>query len=337
MTAKTNQPDQRRRQLLASASALAASAILPSAAWAGGAAPVFPVRPVRMIVPMPPGGATDGMARLIAIKLGERWGQSVVVENRGGGGSIIGSQAVATAAPDGYTFGMVISAHTINPSLRKDLPYDTLKDFAAVSELGYSPMALVAYPGFPADDVSGLIAAAKAKPGAIEYASLGVGTATHLFGEMLKLRAGIDLVHVPYNGSTPAYNDLLPGRVPVGVVVLESALPHIKAGKLKLLAITSAKRSAAHPDFPTVTETVPGAELDSIMGFVAPGRTPPAIVQKLADGLVAVLRDPEVNRQLVGWGVEVVGSPPREFDAFIRSQIESSAQVIKAANLSIDK
>jgi len=288
-----------------------------------------------MIVPMPPGGATDGMARLIALKLGERWGQSVVVENRAGAGAIIGTQAVARAAPDGYTFGLVISSHTINPAVRSTLPYDTLKDFTPLTQLGSAVIALVAHPGFAASDVAGLIKIARAEPGRLEYASLGVGTATHVAGELLKVKAGIDLTHVPYNGSAPAYNDLLPGRVKVGFVILESALPHIQSGRLKLLAITNGKRSPSHPEFPTIAETVPGYAYESIFGFVAPAGLPPAIAQKLSADLIATVKRPEVVRQLNAWGTDVVGSTPEQFGGFIRREIEETRDVVRNAGIKL--
>jgi tripartite-type tricarboxylate transporter receptor subunit TctC len=289
-----------------------------------------------MIVPMPPGGATDGMARIIAQKLSTRWGQSVVVDNRAGAGAIIGTQAVARSTPDGYTFGLVISSHTINPSLRDNLPYDTVRDFTPLTQIGSSVIALVAHPGFAAKDVAGLIAAAKAQPGRLEYASLGVGTSTHVAGELLKVRTGIDMVHVPYNGSAPAYNDLLPGRVKVGFVILESALPHIEAGRLKMLAITNARRTAFHPEFPTIGETVPGYEFVSIFGFVAPAGLPPAVTRKLSSDLIAVIRQPDVVHQMNEWGTEVVASQPDEFGRFIVSEIDKTRVVVKAANIHLD-
>ncbi|MDX3906392.1 MAG: tripartite tricarboxylate transporter substrate binding protein [Pigmentiphaga sp.] len=322
-----------RRTWLTGAAALAAGALLPVPAGAAQPAADYPRRPVRVIVPMPPGGATDGTARLIAQKLGEAWGQSVVVENRAGAGAIVGTQAVARAEPDGYTLGMVISSHTINPAIRSNLPYDTLKDFTALTQIGSAVIALVAHPAFPAQDVAGLVRLARAQPGALEYASLGVGTATHLAGEMLKVKTNVDLVHVPYNGSAPAYNDLLPGRIRLGFVLLESALPHIQAGKLRLLAITNAKRSPAHPDFPTVGETVPGYASESILGFVAPAGVPAPIVQKLSTDLVAAIKRPEVVRQLSTWGTDIVASTPAEFDAFIRAEIAENRSIVKAAGV----
>ncbi|WP_279343770.1 tripartite tricarboxylate transporter substrate-binding protein [Variovorax terrae] len=219
----------RRRTVLA---AFGASAFSGLASAQGGAPAFRPNRPVRLISPLLAGGATDAIVRPIALRLAELWGQSVVVENRPGGGTIIGTQAVVQAPPDGHTFGVVISALTINPSLRSDLPYDTFKDITPLSQIGNITGALVAHPSFEGNSVEELIALARAAPGKISYASLGVGTAAHVTAELLKVRKGIDMVHIPYAGSSAAYRELLPGRVPIGFVVLESALPHVKAGKL---------------------------------------------------------------------------------------------------------
>lgn len=328
MTTPSCSPDIRRRQWLAATAALALSPALRAQA-------TYPQKPVRMIVPMPPGGATDGMARLIAMKLGERWGQSVVVENRAGAGAIIGTQAIARAAPDGYTFGLVISSHTINPALRSTLPYDTLKDFTPLTQLGSAVIALVAHPSLPANDVPGLVKLVRAEPGRLEYASLGIGTATHVAGELLKVKAGLDMPHVPYNGSAPAYNDLLPGRVKLGFVILESALPHIQSGRLKLLAIANGQRSPAHPDFPTIGESVPGYAYESIFGFVAPAGLPADVAQKLSADLIATIKRPDVVQQMNAWGTDVVASTPAQFDAFIRQEIDSTRSVAKSAGIKL--
>ena len=294
-------------------------------------AKAFPDKPVRIVVPLPPGGATDVMARLIAQKLGERWGQPVVLEHKPGGGTVIGTQAVAVAPPDGHTIGIVISAHTINPSLRKDLPYDTLRDLAPLTQIGNTVLALVAIPAFPADDLRGLLAEAKKKPGELAYASLGVGTATHLSGELLKIRGGVDLLHVPYPGSAPAYKDMLGGRVPLGFVVLQSALPHVKAGRLKVIGITGAKRSAVYPEFPALAETLPGYVVESMFGLVAPGATPKDVVRRISADAGAVLRDPAMTARFTELGIEIVASSPEEFGAFTRAEIEKWAPVVRAS------
>ncbi len=294
-------------------------------------AAAFPDKAVRLVVPLPPGGATDVIARLLAQKLGERWGQAVVLEHKPGGGTVIGTQTVATAPPDGHTIGIVISAHTINPSLRKDLPYDTLKDLAPLTQIGNTVLALVAVPAFPAGDLRGLLDEAKKKPGEFAYASLGVGTATHLAGELLKIRGGVDLLHVPYAGSAPAYKDLLGGRVPLGIVVMQSALPHVKAGRLKVIGITGAKRSAVYPEFPSLAETLPGYAVESMFGLVAPAATPREVVRKISADAGAVLRDPAMTARFADLGVEIVTSTPEAFGAFIRVEIEKWAPVVKAS------
>lgn len=322
-----------RRDWLRSTVALAAGAALTHPALAQGPASAFPSRPVTLVIPLPAGGATDVIGRLVAEKLGELWKQTVVVENRAGGGTIVGTQAIARARPDGYTFGMVISAFTINPSLRADLPYDAAKDFTPLSLLGFPVIALVAIPSFPADDVAGLIAKARAKPGSVSYASLGVGTATHLAGELMNVRAQTGMVHIPYNGSAPAYNDLLSGRVPVGFVLLDSALPHVKAGKLKVLAVTNARRSRIFPDYPTVGETIPGYSLESLFGFVAPRGLPAPIAARISGDLVKVIQMPDVRQRLTELSIEPVASSAAEFEATIRSEIVKWAPLVKAAGL----
>jgi tripartite-type tricarboxylate transporter receptor subunit TctC len=271
------------------------------------------------------------VARLLAEKLEAGWGQPVVLDHKPGGGTVIGAQAVAGAPPDGYTLGIVISAFTINPSLRKDLPYDTLKDFAPLTQIGNTVMALVAVADLPAGDLRGVIEEAKKKPATLAYASLGVGTGTHLAGELLKMRAGIDLLHVPYSGSAPAYKDMLGGRVPLGFVLLQSALPHVKAGRLKVIGVTSAKRSEAYPEFPALAETLPGYSVDSMFGLVASGATPKDLVKKIGADAGAALRDPALKARLGELGIDVVASSPEEFGAFIRAEIGKWAPVVRAS------
>jgi tripartite-type tricarboxylate transporter receptor subunit TctC len=305
-------------------------------AHAEESAAVFPSRSLRMIVPLPPGGATDAIARLVGEKLGQMWNQSLVIDNRPGAGTIVGTQQIARAPADGYTFGMVISAFTINPSLRKDLPYDAARDFTPLTLLGFPVIALVANPSFAPNDVAALIAAAHAKPGSISFASLGVGTATHLAGELMNVKASTGMVHVPYNGSAPAYNDLLSGRIPIGFVLLDSALPHVKAGKLKVLAITNAHRSRIYPDYPTVSETIPGYAIESLFGFVAPRGVPAPIAGKLSTDLVKVIAMPDVRQRLTELSVEPVGSSAQEFEATIRSEIAKWGPVARASGVKLE-
>ena len=321
-----------RRTLLGSMAAVAASGLaLPAMAQS-----VFrPTRPVKLISPLLAGGATDAIVRPIALRLAELWGQPVVVENRPGGGTIIGTQAVAQAAPDGHTFGVAISALTINPSLRSDLPYDSFRDITPVTQIGRITSVLVAHPSLPASDVKELIALARAKPGSISWASLGVGTAGHITGELLRKRAGIDIVHVPFNGSSAAYREILPGRVPVGFVVLESALPHIKAGKLKALALTDPQRSKLHPQIPVIGEAMPGLGYEGVFGFIAPPGLPPDVLRGLHADIVKVLAEPEVRKHLEQQSMDMVASTPTEFSTVIRREVEHWKQAVKESGADV--
>ncbi len=306
------------------------------AALLAGSAHAFPTKPVTIIVPQPPGGANDALTRVIAQQLQAAWGQSVVVDFRPGGGVIVGSQALARSPADGHTLGLITSGHSLNQVMRKDLPYDTVKDFAPVARIGYYVMALVAVPAFEAADVKGLIAIAKAKPGSVQYASLGIGGATHLAGELLKLTAGIDMQHVPYNGSAPAYRDMLGGRVPTAFVILNSALPHARAGRLKVLAVTNPKRSQIYPEYPTIGESVPGYELISWAGFAAPGATPKDLVQKLSTDVLKALQAPEVRQKLTDYGLEVAPQSAEDFAAFMRSETGRLGTIVRDTGFKLD-
>jgi tripartite-type tricarboxylate transporter receptor subunit TctC len=289
-----------------------------------------------MIAPQPPGGQVDVVSRLLAQKLSEQWGQTVLVENRPGGGTVIGTQAIAKAPPDGYTFGMVLPAHVINPTLRSDLPYDTLRDFAPLSLLGSSTLALVAHPLLPANNVAELIDLAKSRPGSIECASLGVGNTTHLAQELFNALAGVKMVHVPYNGSPPAYQDMLAGRVKLGFVTLQSSTPHLKAGRLKLIGIATTRRSAVYPDLPVIGETLKGFHVDSFMGFVAPAGIPADAAARLSSDLARVVRADATRARLIEFGIEPVGSNADEFAAFLRDEIARWRPIVKAAGIKPD-
>jgi len=306
------------------------------AAFACGTASAFPDKPVTIIVPQPPGGANDALVRAIAQKLQSTWGQSAVVDFRPGGGVIVGTQALARSPADGHTLGLITSGHSLNQALRTDLPYDPVKDFAPVARIGYYVMALVAVPAFEANDVKGLVAAAKAKPGAVQYASLGIGGATHLAGELLKLLAHVDMQHVPYNGSAPAYRDMLGGRIPVAFVILNSALPHVRAGRLKVLAVTNPKRSQIYPEYPTIGESVPGYELISWAGLAVPGATPREAVQKLSADALAALQSSEVRQKLTDYGLEVAPQGAAEFEAFMRSETVRMATIVRDTKFKLD-
>lgn len=295
----------------------------------------FPARPVKLVVPFPPGGPTDLMGRILAEKLTKSWGQQVVVENRAGAATVVGTNYVAKSKPDGYTLGMVISAHTINPSLHSDLPYDTLHDFSNISLLVFAPFVVAVNASFPAHDLKELIAIAKRTPKGLSYATPGTGTLTHLATELLAIQAGITLVHVPYTGSAPALTDVIAGRVPIMIDVLYSAMPHIQEGKLRPLAVMSPKRLPSYPDFPTVAETIPGFEAQSMIGVVGPAGIPRPIVDKISGDIAAVVRTDDFRRRMKELVVEPVGSTPAEFDAFIRADIPKWAKIIKAAGITL--
>lgn len=294
-----------------------------------------PTRPVKLISPLQAGGATDAIIRPIAQKLSELWGQSVIVENKPGGGTIVGTQFVAQSAPDGHTFGVVISALTINPSLRNDLPYDTFKDITPLTQIGTVTSALVAHPSLQANTLQEVIDYAKSKPGALSWASLGVGTAGHITGELLRKKAGIDIVHVPFAGSSGAYRELLPGRVQMGFVVLESALPHVKAGKLKIIALCDRRRNKLFPQIPLLDDTIKGLSYDGIFGLIAPGNLPAEILKNLYSDISKVLADPEIKLQLERQSMDVLASSPSDFANSIRLDVNHWKSAVKESNANV--
>lgn len=296
----------------------------------------WPSRPVRLIVPFSAGGATDSVARIMAQQLTLVWGQPVIVDNRPGAGTVIGTEAVAKAPPDGYTMGMVVSAHTINPSLRPNLPYDTLKDFAAVSQIGMQHMVIAANPAFPANNIAELIALAKKNPGSISYASSGAGTALHLGFELLKAKAGVDIGHVPYKGGAPAQQDVIGGQVPLLVDIYHSTAPFVKSGKLKILGLFSPQRTPAIPGVASVDETVPGVSAVSVIGIVAPAGVPRAVIAKASADIAGVVKSPEMSARMRAMGVEPVGSTPAQFDALIRADIAKWAPIVKSSGATAD-
>ncbi len=309
---------------------------------AGAAATVqaqtYPSKPIRMIVPFPPGGTTDILARAIGAELTKAWGQPVVIENRPGAGGNIGSEAVAKSPGDGYTLLMgTVGTHGINPSLYKKMPYDAVKDFAPVTLVALVPNILVVHPSVPAKSVAELIALAKKQPGKLTYASSGNGTSIHLSGALFESLAGVQMVHVPYKGSAPAVTDLLGGQVNMMFDNMPSALPHVKAGKLRALGVTSAKRSPAVPDVPTIAEAgVKGYEASSWFGVLAPATTPKDIVAKLNAEIAKSLGTPEMKEKLSSQGAEPVGNTPEQFGAFIRAEIDKWAKVVKASGATVD-
>jgi tripartite-type tricarboxylate transporter receptor subunit TctC len=293
----------------------------------------FPARPVKLIVPFPPGGATDIVGRLVAAKMQEVWRQTVVVENKPGAGTVVGTDAVAKAPPDGYTLGVVVTAHVINPSLRSSLPYDTLKDLAAVTQVSLQQLVIAAHPAVPANNIAELIELAKRNPGKLSYATPGSGTAMHLSIELLKASAGIDLVHVPYKGGAPAQQDVIGGRVPILLDVLYAVTPLIDAGKIKVIALLGPERVSKYP---VVAETVPGVSAISMVGIVAPGGTPSDLVAKVSSDFARAIKGSDLTGRMKQLGMEPVGSTPQEFDALIRAEMEKWAKVVKASGAKAD-
>jgi len=313
------------------AAASLSAALALSAPHAAAAAEPYPARPVRFVVAFPPGGGTDIIARSIAQKLGERLGQQVLIDNRPGAGGNIGTDLVAKSSPDGYTLLMGSAGPlAINASLFARMPFDPIKDLAPVTLAASTPNVLVVHPSLPAATVRELIALAKARPGEINFASSGHGTPAHLAGELFNSMAGVKLIHVPYKGAAPALADLLGGQVQLMFSTMPPALPHVRDGKLRALAVTSLKRSPAAPDLPTVDEiALPGFEANTWHGVVVPAGTPAAIVARLNREIVAILHLPDVVERLSGQGAEALGSTPEEFAAYIKSESVKWAKVVR--------
>ena len=307
--------------------------IAAAPAIAGEAA--YPHRPIRLIIPQSPGGASDTVGRTVAQKLGERLGQQIVADNRPGATGNIGAELVAHGTPDGYTMLLTAPNLVTSPSLYARTGFDPVRDFAPVSQLTMSPNVWIVHPSFSARSMKELIDVAKTKPGQIDFSSSGLASTQHLAGELLNVLAGIKLVHVPYKGGGPALLDLMAGRVPVMVSSLPSAVPQIKAGKVRALAVTSAKRSSATPELPTVAEATgfAGYEASTWQGFVFPVATPRPIVQRVADETAKVLAMSEVRERLRDQGYETVGSTPDQFGAYIRSELAKWSKVIKGAGI----
>lgn len=312
--------------------------LLASAAPATAFSQAYPVRPIRLLLPYPAGGSADLIARPLAPRLSERLGQQVVVDNRGGAGGNIAMELVAKAPADGYTLGLGMTPQlATNVSIYKDLPYDPLRDYAPISLLASAPYLLEVHPSVPVRTVSELIALAKQKPGQLNYWSSGSGSAPHLSMELLKSMTAIDLVHVPYKGGGPAFPDFLAGRVQVTFTTYGSTAEHLRAGRLRALAVSTAKRSRAMPELPTIAEAgVPGYESGVWYGLIAPRGTPRAIVQRLSSDAAAALNTSEVGERLGSIGVEIIGSSPEKFDAYIRSEILKWAAVVKRSGARID-
>jgi tripartite-type tricarboxylate transporter receptor subunit TctC len=298
------------------------------------AEPQFPNGPVKIVVPFPAGGPTDVLVRIIQQNLQKSWsGTPVIVENKPGGDTIIGTNMVAKSAPDGQTLGVVVTAHTINPILRDKMPYDTLKDLAGVTQLVNTPLALVAYPDAPFNTVAEMIAYGKKNPGKISYATPGSGTSTHLAGELFKNAAGIDIMHVPYKGSVPAQLDLVAGRVDVMFDVFSSALPLVKSGKLKVIALSLDHRLANYEKYPVIAETIPRFNVGSIIGMVAPAATPKPILSRIQADIAKAMKSPDVQERLATFAMEPVASTPEQFDIVIRSELKRWEKIVKDNNV----
>ena len=297
----------------------------------------YPVRPVRMIVPFSPGGATDVPARILAQRLSEAFGHQIVIDNRPGAGDVLGADAVAKAPPDGYTLLLTATTHVISASLYQKLPYDAIRDFAPVMLIGSGPNVLTVHPSLPAKNVRELIALAKARPGKIDYASSGNGSSQHLFGALFMSLADIRMMHIPYKGSAPATTDLIAGQVSVGFPGIALVLPHTMARRLRALAVTSAERSKAMPDVPSIAEAgVPGYAATLWLGLLAPKGTPPQIVQKLFDEIAKLLRQPEVESAYLATGTDVTISNPEQFGLFVKAEYDKWAKVIKAVDAQVN-
>lgn len=316
-----------------------ALALLLLASWPATAfAQTYPARPIRLIVPFTPGGGNDTIARLIGQKLAAATGQQVIIDNRPGAGGAIGAEAAARSPADGYTLFLAgVATHGINPNLRKKLSYDPVRDFDAVSLIASAPLLVVVHPSLPVKSVKELVALAKAKPGQINYASNGAGGSSHMAVELFSMMTGTRLVHIPYKGLSPALTELMSGEVQLMFSSAVAMLPQVKAGRLRAIAMTGAKRSPAIPDIPTVAEAgVPGYETGSWYGVVAPAGTPKAAIDRLSKEVIAIVHSPDITGRLNDEAIIPVGSTPAEFTAHIKKELARWAQVIRQAGIHLD-
>lgn len=325
----------RRRAIAALAGAFAFALAVASGASAQPA--TYPDKPIRFVVPYPPGGGTDVIARIVQERFQAALGQTIIIENRGGAGGSVGTDVVAKAAPDGYTVLFTLSSHTINPAIFPKLSYDTLKDFEPVGSVASLPQILVANPQFPANTVAELIALARAKPETLSFATVGNGSPGHLAGELFKLRTGTQMTHIPYRGGGPAVTDVMGGQVPLLWVSIPAAAQFVKAGKLKALGVSTLKRSTAFPDVPTLQEAgVADFEVDSWYAMFVPARTPPAIIDKLNRALNSVVADAGIREKLLAQGGEGVGGTPQALAEIVAAELPKWAKLAKDANIKAD-
>ncbi|HUL95135.1 MAG TPA: tripartite tricarboxylate transporter substrate binding protein [Usitatibacter sp.] len=314
-----------------------AAAVLCLSAFAAHAE-TYPAKPIHFVVPYPAGGPLDLVARLLGQKVSEAFKQPVVVENRPGAGGNIGADVVAKSAPDGYTLLMgAVATHAINPTLYASIPYNATKDFIPVTQVASTPNVLVVNPQLPVANVREFIAYAKAHPGQLNFGSGSTGSAGHLAGELFKTMAGVEMTHVPYKGAAPAMNDLIGGQIQLMFDNLASSLAQVRAGKIRALAVTTAKRSPLAPELPTIAESgLPGFDISTWFGIFVPAGTPPGIVAQLHDEFVRALAAPEVRSRMLELGAEPVGSTPQQFAAYIQAEAQKYARVIKASGAKVD-
>jgi tripartite-type tricarboxylate transporter receptor subunit TctC len=293
----------------------------------------YPKAPVKIVVPFPPGGPTDTVARMLGQKLQEFWSQSVIIDYKPGAGTVIGVDFVAKSAPDGYTIGMINSAFAVNPGLRKSMPYDTVRDLAGAVQIANLQLAIVARPDAPFSTIPELIAYAQRNPGKLTYGTPGPGSTTHLGAELMKRTAGFDMVHAPFKGSAPAHTELMGGRIDLMFDPFLSVQPFVKAGRMKLVATLGEKRVAGFEQVPTVAETISGFNVSALLGFVVPRATPRAVVQKLSADTARALASPQIKARVEELAMEVVGSRPDQFDTFIQAEMKRWARVITESKI----
>jgi tripartite-type tricarboxylate transporter receptor subunit TctC len=314
-----------------------ACAWMPSASMAQPTAQAYPVRPIRLVVPSPPGGGTDILGRMLAQKLTISLRNQIIIDNRGGASGIIGSEIVARADPDGHTLLLCFTTHVTNPTLYPKMPYDTLRDFASVAMVGSIPAVLVLHPSIPSQNVKEFIAYAKERPGKLAYGSAGNGSALHLSAVLFNIMTGTSMIHVPYKGSAPALADVLGGQLNLMFSNIVSALPHARTGKLRALAVTSAKRLTSAPELPTLAESgLPGYEAAAWYALFAPARTPAPIISKLNSEVNTLMKMPDVTERLLSLGAESVAMSPRELSAYVETEIVKWGKLIKASGAKVD-
>ena len=309
-------------------------AIVACLAALSASAQPYPSKPIRMVVPYPPAGGTDVVARTISEPLAAELGQPIVIENKGGAAGNLGTDIAAKAAPDGYTILFTLSSHTINPRLYDKLPFDVERDFVAIGRAASIPQLIAVHPSVKANTIAELVALVKAQPGKFSYASVGTGSPSHIAGELFKLRTGIDMVHVPYKGGGPAVTDVIGGQVPILFVSMPAAWQHVKAGRLRALAVTSDKRSVVAPDLQTLAEAgVPDCVVNSWYGALVPAKTSPAIIAKLGDAMKKALDSPATKEKLLAQGAEAAWTTPAEFDALMKEELKKWEFVIREAKI----